>query len=73
MHLRSHLLPRNRVCLPGVDLSDAPLDLFSPRCFHAGLGFRFQALEKKACKLCPFTLGKLGSLSIQILECSSHR
>jgi hypothetical protein len=73
MQLRSHLLPRNGLDLSGVDLSDAPLDLLSPRCFNVGLRFGFEALKQKARELRSFALGKLRCLSIQILECSPHR
>src|SRR5688572_17886186 len=72
MQLRSHLLPRNRFDLTGVDLADAPFDLFSPCCFDVGLWFGFEALQQGGGELCSFVLGELRGLAIQILECSTH-
>ena len=72
MQLRSHLLPRNGFDFAGVDLADAPFDLFSPRCFHVGFRLGFEALEQEASELCSFALGEFRGLKIQILECSTH-
>jgi hypothetical protein len=73
MHLCSDLLPRNRLDCPRVDLPHAPFDLLGPCRFDVGLGFRFEALEKKASKLCPLALGELRCLSVKILKRPSHR